>query len=303
MLSRTQHGAVTWVDLQSPTHAEIQSVAQEFHIEPFVAEELALPSTKSRAEFYPGHAYAIFHFPATEHARVNIEQEIDFVIGKNFLITTHYNTIDPLHKFAKVLEVKSILKKTDETEHAGHLFFAIMKKLYRVVEHELDFVRQDLLSIEEHIFNGEEVAMVSAISKSARKLLNLRQTIEPHREMLRTLEENGPAFFGPDFAPYLRSISNEYYRVHNHVMRHTDSLHELRETNNSLLSTKQNEIMKVFTILAFVTFPLSLIASIFGMNTQDDPVVGRPFDFWIVIAIMGVAALVMFWYFKRKNWL
>jgi magnesium transporter len=70
-----------------------------------------------------------------------------------------------------------------------------------------------------------------------------------------------------------------------------------------MLSTKQNEIMKIFTILAFVTLPLSLIAAVFGMNTTFIPIVGLPNDFWIIIGIMIITSLAMFAYFKYKKWI
>jgi len=81
-----------------------------------------------------------------------------------------------------------------------------------------------------------------------------------------------------------------------------ESLHELRETNNSLLTTKQNETMKVFTVLAFITLPLSLIASLFNMDLVDIPLEHQPYGFWIVIAGMAVISLCMLWFFKYKKW-
>ena len=86
-------------------------------------------------------------------------------------------------------------------------------------------------------------------------------------------------------------------------MRQTEVLHELRETNNSLLTTKQGEIVKNLTIVSFITFPLALVAAIFGMNIPSTPIVHRPDGFWIVMLIMAAAALSMFAYFKRKRWL
>ena len=207
-----------------------------------------------------------------------------------------------MHKFAKVFEVNSLLDKSHIGDHAGFVFFYMMKNLYKAVEHEMEFVRRDLSDIESHVFSGDEMAMVAAISRTSRDLLNLRQTIEPHREILHSLETDGPAFFGPDFTQYLRALSNEYYRVHNHIMRLTESLHELRETNNSLLSTKQNETMKRFTVMAFFTFPLTLIASILGMDSAHNPIRGLPYDFWIVVAVLGLVALFMFSYFKTRRW-
>lgn len=303
MRSRYEHNGLVWIDLESPSREEVQDLIAEFDVAPLVAEELLLPTTKPRVEFYPSYAYLVLHFPALRHSHKTREQEMDFIIGQKFLITTRYDTVDPLHKFSKIFEANAIVDRSNIGEHAGYLFYYMVRKLYKAVEHEVEYVRHDLSVIEEHTFSGHEVEMVATISRAARDLINLRQTIEPHRETLRELEASAPRFFGDDFSPYMRSLSNEYYRVHNHIMRSTDIVHELRETNNSLLSTKQNEAMRILTIMAFVTFPLSLIASIFGMNTTWLPIVGSPGDFWIVMGIMGSATLMMFAYFKKKRWL
>jgi Mg2+ and Co2+ transporter CorA len=94
------------------------------------------------------------------------------------------------------------------------------------------------------------------------------------------------------FCALLRALSNDYYRVHNHIMRETESLHELRETNNSLLTTKQNETMRIFTILAFLTFPPHAYRSNlqYGYRFMT-PIVGDPHDFWILLGMMGIATL------------
>jgi magnesium transporter len=303
MHSRQEHGGLVWIDLESPTRNEIHDVINEFNIPPMVAEELLLPSSKPRIEFHDGLVYAILHFPALRHSHKTREQEMDFVIGKNFLVTTHYDTIDPLHKFSKVFEVHSMLEKDTLGDHAGFLFFYMLKKLYRAVEHEVEYVRHDLTTVEENIFSGHEVEMVMAISRSARDLLNLRQGIEPHREILKELESSGPTFFGDNFIPYLRALSNEYYRVHNHIVRHTDFLHELRETNNSLLTTKQNEVMKTLTVITAIAAPLALVAGLFGISSQYIPIINTPEGFWFVLGLMGIVAGAIVWFFKREKWL
>ncbi len=303
MHTRHEYGGITWIDLESPTNNEVRQVAEQFKISGGIADELLHPASKPRAEFYPSYAYVIMHFPALKHSHATREQEVDFIIGKDFLVTTHYETIDPLHKFSKVFDVNATLDTMPLSDHGGFLFFYTVKKLYKAIEYELDFLRRELAAIEEHIFSGSEIDMVSAISRASRGLLNLRQTIEPHRDILRTLEESGPGFFGEEFSPYLRSLSNEYYRVHNHITRATDFLHELRETNNSLLTTKQNETMKVLTVIALFVLPLSFMAEIFAMDTKNMPIIGAPHDFWIVIAMMLMVGGVMFMLFRRKKWL
>ena len=294
---------MVWIDLESPSRNEVQEVMDQFGIAHLTAEELLLPTTKPRVEFYPTYAYLVLHFPALRHSHKSPEQEVDFVVGHNFIITAHYDTVDPLHNFSKVFEVNSLLDKSNLGDHAGFILFYMLKKLYGAVEHEVEYVRHALDVIEDRIFSGHEVAMVSNISRSARDLLNLRQRIEPHRDVLRDFEAGGPAFFGAEFTPYLRALSDEYYRVHNHIMRATESLHELRETNNSLLTTKQNETMRILTIMALLTFPLALFVAIFDINATSNPIIGLPYDFWIIVGLVIGAGAVMLWYFRHKKWL
>jgi magnesium transporter len=303
MMKRFEHHGLTWIDLESPTKEEVVRVAAEFSIDADTAEEMLLPSAKPRAEFHDGYMLVVMHFPAIRHSHISKAQEVDFVVGGNFIVTAHYDPVDPLHKYSKVFEVNSLLEKREIGQHGGHLFFTMLKKLYRAVEHELDNVRSELNHIEEHIFSGQEVQMVSAISRSSRDLLNLRQTIEPHRDLLEELEDSGGQFFGEEFRPYLKRISGEYYRVHSHIMRGIESARELRKTNDSLLTTKQNETMKVLTIMSFFTFPLALLVAILGLDVVGNPVRSLHEAFWFIAAIVVAVSLFMFWYFKRQNWL
>lgn len=304
MISVYKHKHLTWVDVESPSTEEVRELMERYSIDPLVAEELLLPTLKPRVESYPNFIYLILHFPAFRHTHAGEQnQEIDFIIGKDFLITTRYDSVDPLHKFSKVFEVNSVLDKSDIGEHAGFLFFYMVRKLYKSIEHELEYIHDSLEIIEEDIFEGKEKEMVIALSNVSRDLLNLKQALAPHHEVLSSFGDVGIEFFGKPFGKHINSIMGEYFRIKNEVLVNIDTLTELRETNNSLLSTKQNEVMKVLTIMAFVTFPLSLMASIFGMNTKYIPLVGLPYDFWIVMGIMGCATLLMFIFFKRKNWL
>ncbi len=78
---------------------------------------------------------------------------------------------------------------------------------------------------------------------------------------------------------------------------------ELRITNDSLLSARQNEVMKRLTVVSLLVLPLSLIAAVFGMNVQNAPFVGHPYDFWLIVALMLVTGVTFFLYFRFKKWL
>lgn len=304
MLTRYEQGSLTWIDLISPTQAEVRQLMQEFGLHPLVAQELLVPSIKSKGDRYDDHLYLVLNFPALHGGRERrADQEIDFIIGKRFFITARYENINPLHSFSRAFEAETLLGRTRRELSGTHLFASMMKSLYHGLILECDVMQERLMEIEERIFSGDERSMVARISHVGRSMHNFKQTLSPHREILQSLELPGEKMFGREFVYYLHSVMGEEARVGRTLEHLRESLFELRETNNSLLSTKQNEIMKTLTIMAFVTFPLTLVSSIFGMNTTWLPIVGMPGDFWIILSIMFVMAVGFFMYFKRKGWL
>ncbi len=304
MISRYTYKELVWIDLEAPTSEEVRSIMEEFNIHPLVADELLVHTLRPKVDLYPNLIYLILHFPTISHKHDGgHEKEIDFIVGKNFLITTHYGIIDPLHEFSKVFEVNSILDRSNMGDHSGFILFYLLKELYKMLDQELEHISRDFTEIESNIFAGKERAMVNSISRLNRDLLNFKQSVRPHKEVLESFEQAGTKFFGQDFSYYLRTIVGEYYKVSTVLDGHRETLIELRDTNDSLLATKTNEIMKTIAIISFVTFPLSLVAAIFGMNAEHIPIVGNLNDFWIIMMIMTTITLFIFVYFKHKKWM
>jgi magnesium transporter len=275
----------------------------EFDIDPSFANELLTSSYKPKVERRGELIYLILHFPLLRGMGKVPEEEIDFLIGKNFLITARYAQSDPLHSFAKAFEVNSVLGHNTAALHGGHLFAAMARNLYRALATECDVLERHLGDIEEHIFNADERSMVVRLSQTGRIIHDFRQRLIPHKEMLTSLEPQATKMFGPEFLYYIRAVEGDYERVRTILENLREALIELRETNNSLLSTKQNETIKTFTVIAFFFLPLTFIAALFSMHTIDTPLINTPGGFWIVLSIMALLAGIFFVYFKRKGWL
>ena len=303
MIARYKYRDLEWIDIESPTHEEVRKIMEEFDIHPVVADELLAPSLRPRVDHYEHFIYLILHFPAIRHTHKSKAQEVDFIIGKKFLITVRYELLDPLHKFSKVFEVNSILDKSEIGEHAGYLFFYMMRKIYASLGHELAMISSLLKEVEDHVFNGEEREMVEKLSQVNRELLEFHRALRMHKGTLASLAIACGECFGKDFRHYVENISGEYFKVEELLEDQKDVLSNLRSTNDSLLSTKTNEAMKVLTATAFLMLPATLIGQLFGMNTDSTPILGTPCDFWIIIGIMFVVALTTLMVFKSKKWL
>jgi len=304
MINTYEYKGAKWIELDHPTEAEVETIMEDYKIDPTVAKELFTPTPKPRIEAHSNFIFAILHFPVFKHSHSHgSSQELDFIVGRDFVITTRYDTIDSIHRFSKLLEADAVLNKEEVSNPSSHIFFRILQEMYKSLFDELSFMEDWLKEIESTIFKGKEKEMVSEISRVSRTLLDFKSTTVLHRELLESMGPAGAKLFGEHFKEHSNYLADQCRRIHNNIKNYMEWASELRETNNSLITTKQNEVMKVLTIMAFVTFPLSLIAGIFGMNTGYTPIVGRPNDFWIVVGIMLFMALSFFMFFKYKKWL
>lgn len=304
MITRLAHGSVRWIDVVEPTKDEVRSLLEEFALDPLIADELTTPSQRNRVDTRDDYFYVVLHFPAFRHLHETAARplELDFIVGRDWIITARYEHLDPLERFRSVFEMHATLAHTT-MPHAGMAFHRMLADLYAILYDELEHIETRIDAAEERVFEGYERDMVVELSFISRDVLNYTQALEGHYPMLLSLEAPGVALYGYEYARNVRSLVGDYERLAAAVKSHRASLVELRETNDALLTTKQNETMKVLTIMAFVTFPLSLFTSLFGMGTRFTPIIGHAHDFWIIVGIMCAAALAFFAFFKYKRWL
>lgn len=310
MLTKHTHRGLVWIDLESPTQEEIREIAASYRLHPLVVHELSAPTLKPKVDLYADFIYLILHFPRVRKGerddgsgRDASDQEIDFIIGKKFLITVRYGGNDAVQVFGKLFDSSAVLDKHALGAHAGFIFFHLLSKLYEALLHEIAVVRETLQDIENRIFEGEEREMVLALSRVSRDLLDFKRSLSLHRDVLESFEVAGAKLFGEDFRFHLRTLIGDYYRVEHTVSGNAEFLAELRETNNSLVSTKENEIMKTLTILAFIALPATTVLSLFQIESVSRPIVGLPFDFWILVLLLIAIAFSLYAWFKRKRWL
>lgn len=302
MIVRYLQDNTAWIDVLAPEQEEIRELMEEYAIDPALVADLAVPTRRADIAIAPGAVKVTLDFPVVRISQREFPQEMKCIVTKKALITVRYADIAALHQFAKEFEVVATLQKTRRCLHGGHLFLAIMNALYGALSQKLDYIEARLVDIEEELVNGREKEMVLDLSQMSQRLIMFRQTLVGHEYVFAQAKTHFSALFGASFAASIDTLD----RTFAHLMQYLSTLAatgiELRETNNTLLTTKQNEIMKTLTIMASVTFPLALLSSIFGMNTTL-PLAGVPGDFWIVIGIMIVTAIALFAFFRHKHWM
>ena len=303
MFKKQSYKSVTWIDSEIPTKDEARELMEEFGLSPEVAQDILLPTFKDKIVPYNDYIYLVLHFPAFKHTHnKSHRQEIDFVVGKDFIITNRYEGIDAMEKYAKIFEVNSILDKKEGDIGPGELFLAMIETIYQSLSDELDSINYLLREAEKNIFAGKEREMVFELSRVGREIINFNHIITPHGNILETLKQHSEKILGKPFALEIDEIINEYYKISKTLENVTEVLKELRDTNDSLLSTKQNETMKILTVFTFFALPFTIITGFFQMNTKYTPFVNSNNDWYFIVGFEIIVLIIVYIIAKKKKW-
>lgn len=303
MISKYTYRNLIWIDLESPTEEEVRHVIDNYNIPDNLSQEMLDESIPSKVDLYPNFIHLILHFPQiSTSSDKGVEKEVDFIVGNNFMVTTHYEPVDSIKEFSKTFEKDTYDDNKRENKHAGMIFFDLIKDLYINSRRQLHTINLSLKDVENKIFEGKEGEMVEKISNINRTLLDFRQALRFHKNILISFENHAKKFFGEEFNPHIISIINEYNKTNTILDGHKEILDDLRNTNDSLLANKTKETMKILTIITFLISPVAVISNIFVINSSFLKI-NNPNYYYLVLLFMFVASLITYFYIKSKKWL
>ncbi len=240
-----------WVDLVSPTKEEIDDVRTEFGLTESVANSLISPSTRHSVEFSKEHAYIVLHFPAFKDSTDgDAAYELDFVLGEDFVISTRYGKIEAVEEFSFNLEKTEF--ETAPNNPRNFLFFGLLGCVLDSFDQKLVLTDHWIREIEKKIFDGHEKQTIFELSEASRHLIDFKKITSVWPDAFETLMIKGSERFGSEFAQFAGDIVTSFEKSHQKLSTLTEAVRELRETNYSLLSTKQNELMKFLTLFSVV---------------------------------------------------
>ncbi len=305
MVFRYEYSGGIWIDLEQPNVEEVRDIAREFSISERLETELLSPTPSPLVAEDEGAALLVLHFPVHEAEGSDTKvQEIDFIIGSNFIVTVRYEVIVPLHHLKKLLEAQKLVSNHSAitTDVLLEILFA---HLYTSVRDHTDHAAESLSRVEHTMFDERERDTVQSISKIGREFLHLEAALANQEEsLIRFLATLGQRdFFGPSFGQRSQRILAERTQVAQLVTTYRAIAAELRETNAALLGARQNEIIKTLTVITVVILPLELIAVTFGIHAPGAPLEQNPNAFWIIIGLMFSTVVLMLVYFSRKRWI
>jgi len=287
MLKSVKSKNITWIDIQKPTEGDVEYLEKNFSFHPLVLSELIPSGHRPNVEYHGTYLFFVLHYSALDKPTGMVEKrELDIIVSKDFIITNHYHSIISLKSLFDQVNLYEEVKSEYMEEGTGHLVHAILSGILTTSLNQTEQIERRINHIEEAIFRGKEKQMVSELSFTKRMLIDVRRVLTPQGETLKSLHSVGNKLWGEEMNPYFGDLLGTYTTTWNTIEEQRETLQSLAETNESLLTTKTNETMKLLTIITTIALPLTFVASIWGMNTSL-PFADGMQGFYIVMGIMG----------------
>ena len=296
---------LTWIHLDAPTLEEAELLQRRFGWHPLDLEDVLSRRQRPKIDEYgdEGYLFVVLHFPVYDKRiqRLNAA-ELDLFIGQDYLVTLPNVELLPVarlfHRCHEDLELRAQLFG----KGSGYLLYHVLDDLFDYCFPILDKIGHKLDSLEDDIFEGRSDEVVRDISNVKQEIISYRKIIKPERSTLRLLERHVERFLPEELEEYFDDIVDAAERVWDMLDNYKEVVEALEDTNESVISHRQNDVLRVLTVFSVIILPLTLITGIFGMNVRF-PVFETVWAFWAVFGIMAVALVGMLAFFRLKRWL
>ncbi len=296
---------LTWVNAVAPDLATANELAARFGWHPLDVEDIVSKRQRPKIDDYEdeGYLFVVLHFPAYDKAvqRLNAA-ELDVFIGPDYLVTIPNRELLPVTRLFARCEDDETLRTQLFAKGSGRLLYEVLDDLFDYCFPILDKIGHKLDTIEDEMFEGRAEDVVRDISNVKQEIISYRKVIKPERSTLRVLERRVDRFLPEELELYFDDIVDAAERIWDQLDNYKEVVEALEQTNESVLSHKQNDVLRVLTIFSVILLPLTLISGIFGMNVLF-PGEGTHEAFWIVIGIMLASIVGMVGFFRWKRWL
>ncbi len=296
-----------WVNIESPSPLECAWLEEQFGFHALDLEDVLSRNQRPKIDEYPDYLFIVLHFPVFDRAvgRLNAG-ELDIFVGPDYLVTIPNQPLQPVQYLFERCRQKEELREQHFSKGSGFL-------LYRIVDDSFDYcfpmlrkIGNKLDAVEDEIFSGRSEEVVRDISNVKQEIINFRKVVRPQRTVLRDLESMKQRFLaareGDDLEIYFDDIVDAHERIWDMLENYKEVVEALDDTNESVISHRVNDILRVLTVISVTLLPLTLLASIFGMNVRV-PGQGSIAAFWIVVAAMVVMLGGLLTVFRRRGWL
>jgi magnesium transporter len=296
-----------WLDLVAPTQEEERRVETLLGVEVPTREEMQEIEVSSRLYEEDGALYMTATIVAkadTEHPEASA---VSFILAGDRLITVRYAEPQPFALFSARCQRAPATYTRGDAVLAG-LLDALIDRIADVLEHiglEVDDVSHEIFEHSAKPSGGDDFQdILRRLGRRGDLTSKVRESLVSVGRVLMFLTQASTAQkIAKDLRNRLRTMSRDVRSLTDHASFLSSKINFLLDATLGMIAIEQNAIIKIFSVVAVVFLPPTLIASIYGMNFEHMPELDWTFGYPMALLLMLASAISPYLYFKRRNWL
>lgn len=285
-----------WVDIRNITKHEAEILRDTFGLHPLTAEDLLNANTRIKVEEFQNYVLCIFY--GVQRTKTIDLVELDFVIGKNFLISSR-NADIPSYTDIKgnKIRLEALFKRG--VDFIFHKLLDGEEDTYFPV---LETIDDQIDELENRLSSPQMTSLLPKILDLKHSISLLRKTALQQTEKLSFLVKNDYPFITPHALPYFRDIYDHSIRVSDLIDNYREAIINTFEFYMSTVSKNLNESIKTLSLIATIALPLTVVSSIYGTNFINVPGRDWHYGFWMMIGFMILLSFSMLYFLKKRGW-
>ena len=299
------HGpSVRGIKIEEPRLADRVWLAETFNFHELDLEDVASHNQRPKLDEYDEYMFLVMHFPRYDKESGRLHSaELDVFIGPDYVITLPNEPIVPLPALFERAQARADVREQLMTKGSGYLLYHILDRCVDAGFPMLGQLGRKLRRLEDDIFEGRSSSeIVRELSNAKQEIINFRAVIRPQRAVFRSLERAKQRYLTDDLDIYFDDLTDASERIWDVLENFMEIVQGLESTNESVISHRLNDVLRVLTAFSVILLPLTLLASVFGMNVHF-PGYDTAGGFWLIIATMVAILVGMVLFFRRRGWL
>ncbi|MFW9964292.1 MAG: magnesium/cobalt transporter CorA [Candidatus Sifarchaeia archaeon] len=296
--------AIKWVHVRGVHDVVIiEKVCEYYKLHPLVIEDIPSVGQRPKLEIMPQSVYIVFREYDLHQTKGTLQSEqVSIAFGKNFVLSFQESADDLFDS------IRNRARRSESRIRSGgpdYLVYTILDLLVDKYFVVLEKIGDSIEDLEDELIEQATTDMLNRIYKIKRDLLSFRRHIWPLREVVLKLQRDARTFVDKEMDVYLRDLYDHVIRVTDHVETYRESITGMLDIYLSSVSNKMNGVMKVLTVVSTIFIPLTLMASIYGMNWQWIPEIDLlgAFGYPVFLAAMLIVTTSLVLYFRRIDWI
>ncbi len=298
-------GDLTWVNIDNPTERETEYLAQNYPFHPLDLDDCLSRIQRPKIDQYKDYLFLVLHFPVfSKEARVTTPSQVSMFISEKYIVTLHKGELKPLVKLFRECQIDEQSRQEYFSQGSSYLLYRIVDRLVDYCLPILNKMGDNIEHTEDNIFSSSGMpGAIEDISILRRDVISFRRIIWPMRAVIGSLEPKIRRFTKMDLAVYFGDMVDHVDKIWDGLDEYKEVIEGLNATHDSLATNRTNEVIRMLTIIATILLPITVVASIFGMNIPLGPFEESSYSFLFVFLIVLVIISSMLYFFRRQRWI